>query len=199
MPDPTIEERVDALGKALANTVERWGRFAQAANPAGAAAAGVNAIQQVVRAILRMTARVIDLLKRVVAQLPDFFADTLADVTEMLVEEVSQLLDDLANLAGAALEAGLGAVLGFIEVVKKTIYLITDYIDRTVGKNPLTDLIRLHLDILNNLLGHAAELVSPKTGQVARRMRLDMYDQLAAIRIAEGAIALRSIPDPESE
>jgi hypothetical protein len=193
MPDQTMNDQVDALEKAFNDTVQRWGRAAQSFHPAASPLNPTSSIVRIVTTILKVSSRLFKFLKQLITQGPAALADILGDLVETLTSEASAMLDDLAETAGQALETGLGAVLGFVELVKKTIYLITDFFDRRFPVKDLTDLIRLQIDIINNLLGHVAELVSPKTGKVARRLRLDMYEQLAAIRVAEGVTPHRPV------
>ena len=191
MPGPTMQERVDDLGAAFGDAVNRLGRAAEAFSPAGAVSGSASAIFAIVRTLYRQIKDLVRWLRDLVVGLPEAFGELISGATETLIEEVGRILDDIQNLAGQALEAAIGAVFGFFEMIKKMVYLITDYIERNFPKNPLTSLVRLQLDLVNNLLGHLAEQMSPKLGQTARRLRLDMYDQLAAIRIAEGVAPRR--------
>ena len=48
------------------------------------------------------------------------------------------------------------------------------------------------IDLLNNLVGNMAEVLSPEAGAMARRFRTDMYAQLFDIRRAEAVY--RAVP-----
>jgi hypothetical protein len=198
MPDPTSEDHVNALEKAFTDTVRRWGRAAQTFQPASAAPNPASWIARIVKTMLKLAAKLFGFVRQIVTEGPPALAALLGDLAETLVEEAGGLLEDLADLTGQALETGLGAVLGFIELVKKSIYLVTDFIDKRFPGNDLTAIVRLHLDLIDNLLGQIADLVSPRTGKAARRLRRDMYEQLAAIRVAEG-VAPRVPPDTDGD
>lgn len=197
MADPSMKDRVEAFGKAWDEALDGFGRAAESFNAAGGVAPGAIAIAAVRRTLSRLVRTLRRWLPEALSELPGIFNDLISDATETLTTEVPAILESLADLAGDALEAAISALLGLFEMIKKLIYLITDYIDRTFPKNGLTDLIRLQLDLINNLLGQLAELMSPKLGQTARRLKRDMYDQLTAIRVAEGAIPQRPVGKDE--
>ena len=103
---------------------------------------------------------------------------------EDLLDGLNDLIEDLLNTAGAATDAAVGAVLGLIEVVKKLLHLILDGLK---VPDHIRKPIEVFLDLIDNVLGNIAELVSSITGKTAKTLRTNMYQQLAQIRTAEAA------------
>ena len=114
---------------------------------------------------------------------------------EDLMDGLNDFLDDIGNQAGAASDAAIGAVLGIVEAIKKTFHLILDGLKLPAITGP----VELLLDLIDNVLGNIAELVSPSAGKTAKTLRTNMYGQLAAIRSAEAARSGRSKPDERRE
>ena len=198
MPMPELEK----FSRSFERTLPQLEKALQAANPLGAVTNAVETIHRMIAWLSRIAKKIPVALQRlfdVLPNLPGFIAEELADLTELIDEQLTGLIDDLASAGVDAIEIALGAVLAFFEFIKKTIYLITDFLRKTFGDNPLIDFIHLQLDLFNNLLGNLMEVISPKFGAKARRLRLDMYGQLGAIRSAQGALAPRRIDEaPEA-
>ncbi|MEY1555990.1 hypothetical protein AB3Y40_10190 [Yoonia sp. R2331] len=135
-------------------------------------------------------------LKQVIAQLDPFGAAQAigsfveAGIDDML-DDFNKLLDDLAAVPGAVADAAIGALLGIVEAIKKAFHLILDGI-----KLPhLTQPVELFLDLIDNILGNIAEMVSGVAGKSAKTFRNNMYGQLAMIRAADAARAGVVIPE----
>jgi hypothetical protein len=102
---------------------------------------------------------------------------------QRMIDAVNGLLGEMLAGAGAAAAGALGAVLGLMEAIKKSVHLLLDrFVDpKAAGR------VTAPLDLINNLLGNMAEVVSPETGAKARRFRADMYGQLHDVRRADSA------------
>lgn len=110
-------------------------------------------------------------------------SEIVSETIDNMLDGLIKLLEELADAPGAVTEDAIGAVLGLIEAIKKTLHLLIDGI-----KLPdLTAPVELLLNLIDNVLGNIAELVSPKAGHTAKVFRNNMYGQLAAIRAAEAA------------
>ncbi len=191
-------KEVEEFGRAFDGAITRFGTALEAANPAGAVTGAIDTFRRLIAFLRKLAAKIVSFLGRLfeaLPTLPEFVAEQFGDLVTLIGDELTGVLDDLAEAAGAALDTAISAALAFFELIKKTIYLLTDFTRKTVGDNPLIDVIHMYLDLFNNLMGNLAELLSPKFGAKARRIRLDMYGQLAAIRTAQGAIA----PDRQDE
>lgn len=127
-------------------------------------------------------------LRQILDQLDPFgLAQTVGQFVEAgiedLLDDLNKLLDDLLAAPGAVADAVIGAVLGIVEAIKKAFHLILDGI-----KLPhLTQPVELFLDLIDNVIGNIAELVSTITGKSAKTFRTNMYGQLAMIRAADAA------------
>jgi hypothetical protein len=110
---------------------------------------------------------------------------------EGLISTAKDLLASLARGTKAVSAAALAGLLGLVEAIKKGIHLVIDKTIRAIDPRLATP-ITLPLDLLNNLLGNMAEVLSPEAGATARRFRTDMYGQLFDIRRAEAAY--RAVP-----
>ena len=107
----------------------------------------------------------------------------VASGVEDLIDGFNELLGELAEGTAAVSDAAIGAVLGIVEAIKKVFHLILDAI-----KLPhITRPAELFLDMIDNVLGDIAEMVSAVSGKMARTFRNNMYGQLAMIRAADAA------------
>ena len=182
-------KELETFARAFEKTLPKLETALMAANPVDAVGSIIQRMMAFLGKVARKIPAALQQLFDVLPGLPPFVAEQFADLAELIDGELSGLIDDLASAVGQAVDIALGAVLSFFEFIKKTIYLITDFLRKTFGNNPLIDFIHLQLDLFNNLLGNIMETLSPKFGAKARRLRLDMYGQLTAIRAAQGAIA----------
>jgi hypothetical protein len=199
MVDRTETRRLEEFGAGFEKVIDGWARQAVRVAPMVAAPTPPQVLSRMRDALLRLVGKIMGFLGRLVDLIPvetGPLGEALGTLLDSVVDVANGMIEDVAGFAGDAAAAALGAALGVIELIKKTIYLVTDQIAKRLPGEPLTDLIHLHLDMLNNLLGNMAELVSPKTGQMARRFRADMYEQVAMVRVAQGAIPPRQA-EPE--
>ena len=102
---------------------------------------------------------------------------------EGLLDAANQLISDIQSGLENAGQTAISMVLGLIEAVKKSIYLVLDGLKVPQLSHP----VEVLLDLINNLIGNMAELISPEAGKAARTFRNDMYGQLYAIRRADAA------------
>lgn len=112
------------------------------------------------------------------------FALFAAAGIESMIERANKLLETLLGRAGVVGANALASLLGLIEGIKKAIHLVLD----AIGNPKLTAPVTIPLDLINNLLGNVAEIVSPEAGAKARRFRSDMYGQLYEVRRARSAL-----------
>ena len=136
--------------------------------------------------LLGLVAKLFESLKETIAPLNPILgniSEIVSGTIDNMLDGLIKLLEDLADAPGAVTDAAIGAVLGLVEAIKKTLHLLLDGI-----KLPeLTAPVELLLDLIDNVLGNIAELVSPKAGHTAKIFRNNMYGQLAAIRAADAA------------
>ncbi|MEO0680872.1 MAG: hypothetical protein AAF192_10715 [Pseudomonadota bacterium] len=110
---------------------------------------------------------------------------------ETLMETADGFLDVLfagiEDLAQDGLETGYEMALSLFEAIKKTVHLVLDQL--ALGKlgEAAAGAAQIPLDLIDNLLGNAAEMASPKLGARARVLREDMYGQLRSARAAAAA------------
>ncbi|MEO1688869.1 MAG: hypothetical protein AAFU61_13280 [Pseudomonadota bacterium] len=120
---------------------------------------------------------------------------------ETLMETADGFLDALfagiEDLAQDGLETGYEMALSLFEAMKKTVHLVLDQL--ALGKlgEAAAGAAQIPLDLIDNLLGNAAEMASPKLGARARVLREDMYGQLKSAREAAAARGVAGAPDGE--
>lgn len=196
---PTKEElkALDETGRRLGAALERWAGQAERTAQAQGAPGQANAIAILRRRLLNLVTR---LWRRIMLLAEQFglfdLAGEVGAFVEMgiddLIGALEEILEDMANATTAAADVAVGAVLGIVEAIKKAIHLVLD----RVKLPPVTEPIEAMLDLLDNLIGNIAELVSPKAGKLARTFRSNMYGQLAEIRAAR---ALLPFPETDRE
>ncbi|TCP43123.1 hypothetical protein [Rhodovulum marinum] len=200
MPNEEDLKALAVTGRRFGAGLERWGR--QAARTAQAQ--GQPGPAEVIGRIATRLPRIVDKLWRKIMALAEQFglfdlAGAVGAFAEAGIDELMDVLDDLLGMledAGtAAADTVIGAVLGVIEAIKKAIHLVLD----RVKMPPVTEPIEIILDMLDNLIGNIAELVSPKAGTMARTFRSNMYGQLGDIRAARAALPARAVPDKDAE
>ena len=148
-------------------------------------------LAHIVRSLFNRLNQVFDQLDPIGAE--QGIASFIGAGVEDLLDTVNKLIKDLLNAQGVASDRAIAAVLGLIETVKKTIHLILDGL-----KNPvLTQNVEIYLDLIDNILGNIAELISPAAGKTAHRFRSNMYGQLYSIRRADAARSGRFVPIDE--
>ena len=143
---------------------------------------------RMLRVIKRLLSKVLKALKRLLGEsglvdLAGTIFEGVSDILQDIMDGALQAIEELLEALDTITDAALGAVLGLIEAFKKVIHLVLD----KLPKNPLSDVVELNLDILDNILGNLAEVVSTGTGKLAATFRTNMYDQLYMIRRARGA------------
>jgi len=112
---------------------------------------------------------------------------------ESMIAAANRLLETLLSRTGSLGTNALASLLALIEGIKKAIHLVLDQI----GNPKLTAPVTIPLDLINNLLGNVAEIVSPEAGAKARRFRTDMYGQLYEVRRARSAFVPVAVPREE--
>jgi hypothetical protein len=179
----------EAAAKGFGKLVEGWtGGAAQRAVADGLGEAG-DVIKGIGAEIGKLGESVWNGLETVLANLDpagkaEAVAAFVAAGIESMIGTANKLLEALMGGAAAAGVNALGALLGLIEGIKKAIHLVLDQI----GNPKLTAPVTIPLDLINNLLGNVAEIVSPEAGAKARRFRSDMYGQLYEVRRAKSAL-----------
>lgn len=198
---PTERTPKDPFAKAeagLAKAMDGWSRLAiQNVEAQGIAAVG-GVIAKLKKFLGKLVKSLFGAIRKVFEQLDPFgtaqaLGSFVAAGVEDLIDDINDLIKDILDAPGAITDAAIAAVLGLIEAVKKTIHLILDGI-----KNPvLTQPVEIFLDLIDNVLGNIAELISPAAGKTAHRFRTNMYGQLYAIRRADAARFGRFSPSDE--
>jgi hypothetical protein len=179
----------EAAAKGFGKLVEGWtGGAAQRAVADGLGETG-DVIKGIGAEIGKLGESVWNGLETVLANLDpagkaEAVAAFVAAGIESMIATANKLLEALMGGAAAAGVNALGALLGLIEGIKKAIHLVLDQI----GNPKLTAPVTIPLDLINNLLGNVAEIVSPEAGAKARRFRSDMYGQLYEVRRAKSAL-----------
>jgi len=197
MPDPDAPD-LDRLEQSFSRCAERWSTIALRSAAANGAP---DTVAKTVAALRSLLVKLIHRLFRIIRELFDTVnpfgllvpagAFIEAGLDEMF-ETLSDLLEEVDTALGAALDAAVAAALALFEAIKKAFHLVLD----RVKLPALTEPAELLLDLVNNVMGNIAELVSPAAGQSAIRFRSAMYLQLAEIRSARAA---RPGPPPEAE
>ena len=167
-------------------------------------AQGASDVAQVVVALKRFLSNLVkslfSRLRQILGQIDPFAAAGAVGTfvsagIEDLMDALNDLLEDITGATGAASDAVVGAVLGIVEAIKKAFHLILDGMKLPAITGP----VELFLDLIDNVLGNIAELVSPNAGKTAKMLRTNMYGQLAAIRSADAARSGRFKPDERRE
>ena len=178
----------DAAGKGFERLLGNWTEL----SAKRIAADGQMDVAQLLRtfkeSLVRLARRIFDTLKDLISTLDPVGAagalgTFVAAGVQELLDATNDVVQSLLDAIQVAAANSVAAVLGLIEAIKKSIYLI---LDRFVDPK-LTAPITTMLDLVNNLIGNIAEIVSPEAGSKARRFRSDMYGQLYAIRRADAA------------
>jgi len=196
MPSASFDE----VGKKFSGAAQQWGALAQRSAQAQgneAAAATIGALTEVFQALV---GRLTNLLKTTFEDFnpfpnPDPLSAFLDAAIDEVLDGINAILGNLASGSAAILDAAVGSVLGLFEVLKKAIHLV---LDRVKLPN-ITGPIETVLDLINNIIGNIAELVSAAAGRLAGKFRMNMYEQLAAIRAAEGAKPQAFVDDDTSD
>jgi hypothetical protein len=182
----------DLLGDAAAGFGELLGGWTEAVT-SRAEAEGVPDVAAVLRgmgeSVRKLAEKVWAGLEAVLGSAADaaeFVAAFVAAGIEELIAAANALLATLNRDTKVIGSRALAALLGLVEAIKKGIHLVVDKAIRPIDPR-LAAPITVPLDLLNNLIGNMAEVLSPDAGATARRFRSDMYGQLFEVRRAEGA------------
>ncbi|WP_132542462.1 hypothetical protein [Rhodovulum euryhalinum] len=192
MPTKEELETLDRTGHRFGAALERWGQQAERTAMAQGAPGQAMVINRLRRRLLVLTTR---LWRRIMLLAEQFglfdLAGEVGAFVEMGIDELlgalEEVLDTLETAGTAAADVVVGAMLGIVEAIKKAIHLVLD----RVKLPPVTEPIEAMLDLLDNLIGNIAELVSPKAGAMARTFRSNMYGQLADIRAARAGFVIQ--------
>ena len=103
---------------------------------------------------------------------------------------------EVAATAARAGPAALGAIIAFIEPIKKVLELILDFFLPDGRTRQIIDLI---LQFIDNLLGNSAEEVAPETGTRVRRAQYAMYRQVREVNLTEAARLQRAAYTAKNE
>lgn len=190
-----------ALGDLLGDLASGFGGLLSGWTEAAADRAEVEGVPDVAT-VLRSMGEGVEKLAAAVWKGFEAVLDGAADAAEVaaafaaagidgLIAAARQVLDALKRGTKAVSSAALAGLLGLLEAIKKGIHLVVDKTIRPIDPRLATP-ITLPLDLLNNLVGNMAEVLSPEAGATARRFRTDMYGQLFDIRRAEAVF--RAVP-----
>lgn len=186
MADPS--KSFDELNKKFSTAATGWGGIAQAS----ASAVGNQGAAQAIEGLTKVLAGLID---RLFTKLRETFAnfnpfpspDPLSAFLDAALDEMLDTLIEavavLRNTAAAGLDAAAAGLLGLFEAIKKAIHLVLDQVPNKILVGP----IEVVLDLINNVIGNIAQLMSDLAGKLATTFRMNMYGQLAASRAAKSA------------
>lgn len=188
----------EATEAGFSKAMEGWGELASRTIAAQGAPDVLPVVQRLKQFAVKLVKSLFERLRQVLGQLDPFGAagavgTMISAGIEDLLKSINELIDDLLAAGGAATDTAVAAILGLVEAIKKLFHLILDGL-----KLPLiTQPVEIFLDLIDNVLGNIAELISPKAGKMARQFRNDMYGQLYAIRRADAARSGRFAPAEE--
>ena len=174
--------------KKLADGLGRWTTLAADTVQARGAADVASVVRKFQKFLFKLVRSLFQKMREILNQLDPFgvaqaVGSFVASGVEDLIDGFNELLGELAEGTAAVSDAAIGAVLGIVEAIKKVFHLILDAI-----KLPhITRPAELFLDMIDNVLGDIAEMVSAVSGKMARTFRNNMYGQLAMIRAADAA------------
>jgi len=117
----------------------------------------------------------------------EFIGAGLETLMETADEFLETLFGNLQDMGQDALETGYEMALSLFEAIKKTLHLVLDQLAFGKLGEAAAGAAQIPLDLIDNLLGNASEMASPKLGARARVLREDMYGQLKSARAAAAA------------